>query len=111
MTIHSVGGRQAGQVHCCTGEPGANPAEGEREGAAGGREFGQGLAGKLDYGYFDKELLPMISQKVGAAPGKIEAFEQDKWGIQNAVIDLLKTRYPKLDAKGIDEGEYMLALK
>ena len=78
---------------------------------SGGREFGQRLAGKLEYAYFDKELLPMISRKVGAAPGKVEAFEQDKWGIQNAVIDLLKTRYPKLDAKGIDEGEYLSALK
>lgn len=78
---------------------------------SGGREFGQKLAGKLGYAYFDKELLPMISRKVGAAPGKVEAFEQDKWGIQKTVIDLLKTRYPKLDAKGIDEAEYMSALK
>lgn len=78
---------------------------------SGGREFGQRLAGKLEYGYFDKELLPMISRRVGATPGKVETFEQDKWGIQNVVIDLLKTRYPKLDAKGIDEGEYMSALK
>ena len=77
----------------------------------GAREIGQGLAEKLGYTFLDKELFNIMSKKMHIPAGELEDLEVKNWKRQKILTDLVRTRYPKLIAKEIDEDYYMEALK
>ena len=76
----------------------------------GARELGHRLAGKLGYAYIDKELLAMLSKRVGTTPGDLEAFEDEGSDVSKISADLLRTRYPKLISSDIEKEDYIRAL-
>jgi len=76
----------------------------------GAREIGQGIAKDLGYTYLDKDLFNILSKKMHIPPGELEDLEVKNWKKQKILTDLVRTRYPKLIAKEIDEEHYMKSI-
>ncbi len=77
----------------------------------GGRQFGQTLAGALGYEYFDKELLTLISNKLGATEETVDLYEGMKYGTSKALLELLTKKYPGTKKDYLDSPSYIDAVR
>lgn len=51
-----------------------------RQYGAGGRTIGEKVAQKLNYAFFDNELIQMVSEKANVSEDTVASFEKEKYG-------------------------------
>ncbi len=76
----------------------------------GGRQFGLRLARKLGYEYFDKELLSLLSDRLGRNEGQVSLYEEMGYGPSTSLLSMLGRKYPSTVADLPDTDEYGSAI-
>ena len=63
-----------------------------RQYGAGGRTIGEKIAQKLNYSFFDNELIQMVAEKANVSEHTVKTFEKEKFGDRQ--ISHFEDRYP-----------------
>lgn len=76
----------------------------------GGRHFGLRLARTLGYEYFDKELLSLLSDRLGRDEGQVSLYEEMGCGPSTSLRAMLCRKYPSTVTDLPDTDEYGSAI-
>lgn len=76
----------------------------------GGRQFGLRLARKLGYEYFDKELLTLLSDRLGRDESRVSLYEEMGYGPSTSLLAMLGRKYPSTVTDLPDTEEYGSAI-